>query len=55
MTENAQANIEKIARSLIGLETLKTRNSDSLDFHEIPVWELKRVLEEAYELGRRSK
>jgi hypothetical protein len=46
--------IENIAKSIAGIETLKTRNSDDLDFSEVSVWELKRVLEEAYEAGRKS-
>lgn len=31
---------------------LETRNSDSEDFLDIPVWSLKRALEEAYLLGK---
>jgi len=32
-------------------ETLETRNSDSLDFHDCTVWSIKKALEQAYELG----
>jgi hypothetical protein len=35
--------------------TLETRNSDSLDFHDIAVWSLRRALLAAYEAGRQSK
>lgn len=34
-----------------GLETLETRNSDRLDFHEVSVWGLRRALLEAYTAG----
>jgi len=34
------------------METLETRNSDGLDFHEVSVWGVKKALEMAYELGR---
>jgi hypothetical protein len=46
--------IEKIAREILDLETLETRNSDSLDFHDIAVWEIRKALEAAYEAGRNS-
>lgn len=38
-----------------GIETLETRNSDGADFHEVSVWGLKRMLEDAYAAGRSSK
>lgn len=34
---------------------LETRNSDSEDFLDIPVWSLKQALEEAYLLGKSEK
>ena len=34
-----------------GIETLETRYSDSLDFHELAVWQLKEMLEQAYTCG----
>lgn len=34
MTTKATNTIDKIAREILDLETLETRNSDSLDFHE---------------------
>ncbi len=46
--------LETIAQSLQNVTTLETQNADSKDFHELSVWELKRVLEEAYEAGRNS-
>ncbi|HUY05048.1 MAG TPA: hypothetical protein VMV33_17360 [Rhodocyclaceae bacterium] len=44
-----------IAANTLRIETLETRNSDSLDFHEVAVWELKRALELAYAAGRASR
>jgi hypothetical protein len=46
--------IEKIAKEKLRLETLETRWSDELDFHDISVWQLKDALEAAYEAGRKE-
>jgi hypothetical protein len=43
--------IEQIAQKFLNLETLKTRNSDSLDFHDLAVWQIKAALEAAYNAG----
>jgi hypothetical protein len=48
-------NLEEIARDMLGIETLETRDSDSLDFHGVSVWSLREALQAAYELGRNSK
>lgn len=34
---------------------LKTRNNDSEDFIEMPVWSIKQMLREAYKLGLQNK
>ena len=34
------------------IETLETRNSDGLDFHDVAVWAIRNALEAAYEAGR---
>lgn len=52
--EAAGAELLNIAHRHLGLETLETRNSDSLDFSDQAVWSLKAALEAAYEAGRRS-
>ena len=45
--------LEQIARdNIYVITTLRTRNSDDLDFHDISVWELRDALNAAYELGR---
>jgi len=46
--------IKKIATDILGLETLETRNSDGLDFHDMGVFEMKEALEAAYEAGRQA-
>lgn len=43
--------IEQIARTTLYIETLETRNSDSLDFHEVAVWSVKRALQQAFDAG----
>ena len=40
-----------IAQKHLGVETLKTRNADSLDFHDTAVWCLKDALEAAFKAG----
>lgn len=47
-----QFEIERIAREVLDLETLKERRSDSLDFHELPVWTIRAALEAAFAAGR---
>ena len=44
----------EIAERHLFLETLETRNSDSLDFHETAVWAIRSALEAAFEAGRRA-
>jgi hypothetical protein len=46
--------ILEIAQRRFFLETLETRNSDSLDFHDVAVWAIRAALEEAFEAGRRA-
>jgi len=47
--------LAEIASRHLHLETLETRNSDSLDFHDMAVWSIKAALEAAYEAGRQSR
>ncbi|MGE3622988.1 MAG: hypothetical protein AB7H77_03810 [Bdellovibrionales bacterium] len=47
--------IKKIAETILDLETLETRKSDSLDFKEQSVWSIKWALEAAYLAGQQSK
>ena len=47
--------LERIAEEYLRIETLKERKMDSLDFPEVAVWNLKRALLAAYELGKNSR
>jgi hypothetical protein len=40
-----------LAREHLGIETLETRRSDSLDFHDVGVWGVKHALHAAYQAG----
>ena len=53
MTDTDQI-FEMIVKEHLDIETLKTRNSDSLDFHDCSVWGIKKALQAAYDLGRLS-
>ena len=43
-----------IAHKHLGIPTLETRRSDSLDFHEVAAWQLKSALEAAFNAGREA-
>jgi hypothetical protein len=43
--------LAEIAAKHLDLETLATRRSDSLDFHEHGVWAIRSALEAAYKAG----
>lgn len=40
-----------IAQKHLGIETLETRNADSLDFHDTAVWCIRQALEAAFKAG----
>ena len=40
-----------IAKRHFSVETLYTRNSDGLDFHEVAIWSIRAALIEAYAAG----
>lgn len=44
--------VAEIAARHLRIETLETRNADSLDFHEVGVASIKAALEAAYDAGR---
>lgn len=44
-----------LAECHLGIETLVTRNSDGLDFHDVPGWGVRAALEAAYEAGRMAE
>jgi len=47
--------LTEIATQILDIETLDTRKSDRLDFHELAVWQIKKALEAAYAAGREAK
>lgn len=46
--------LEDIAKKYLSIDTLETRRSDSLDFHDCSIWGIKKALEAAYEAGRKD-
>jgi len=46
--------LEQIAKTTLRIPTLAERRSDSLDFHELGVWQIKQALRAAYDAGRAS-
>lgn len=50
-TRERDALLEGIARNVLRMETLETRKSDSLDFHELAVWTIRQALVMAYDSG----
>ncbi len=53
-TAQSDALILNIAKRQFFIETLETRERDSLDFHDVAVWAMRTALEEAFEAGRAS-
>lgn len=48
--------LASIAAKHLNVQTLETRNSDDLDFHDdIPVWGIRKALEAAYRAGQRRR
>ncbi len=45
--------LQKIAEQELGLKTLESRRSDSLDFSDQSVWSIRKALNTAYEEGRK--
>ena len=46
--------IRQIARDVLGINSLETQNSDSFDFHDVSVWQIKSALENAFKVGFES-
>lgn len=56
-SEPIDSEIRKLGRwvehtSMGTWETLETRNSDELDFHEVAVWQMEAWMTHAYHLGK---
>lgn len=43
--------LEIAAKHFHTIETLETRNSDRLDFHDVAVWAIRAALNEAHAAG----
>lgn len=58
LTKKQQAALLEIAkRQMVAVDyrgDLEERGCDSYDFIEVPVWGIKKALEEAYLLGKRE-
>ena len=46
--------MQQIALDHLFIETLETRHSDRMDFHDVSVWAVKSALLAAYEAGRQA-
>ena len=54
-TQKLEHLLNQIAAEHLHIDTLATRNSDRLDFHEVSVWGLKEALQAAFTAGQKSK
>lgn len=50
-TQPLDALLTQIAQENLFIDTLETRKSDSLDFHDVSVWGVKEALIAAYQAG----
>lgn len=46
--------LQQIALDHLFLETLATRNSDSLDFRDVSVWAIRAALQAAFDAGKQA-
>jgi hypothetical protein len=52
-TQTAPASLlASIAKEHLSIETLETRHSDGLDFHDVSVWGIQDALEAAFKAGQ---
>jgi uncharacterized membrane protein len=51
----ANRQLAEIAATLLSIETLDTRHSDRLDFHDVAVWAIRAALEAAWLAGAASQ
>ncbi len=49
--ERMEKTLERIARKELEITTLESRNDPEEDFHRLAVWEIKTIMERAYECG----
>jgi hypothetical protein len=46
--------LQQIALDHLFVATLETRNSDSLDFHDVSVWAIRAALQAAFDAGKQA-
>ncbi len=51
-TDTTQLFLEIAKRNMPSVETLETRNRDTLDFHDVAVWSIRNSLAEAFAVGQ---
>ena len=49
------AQLASVARRILNIPTLTTRKMDSLDFHEVAVWQVLAALRLAHRMGRKDR
>ena len=49
--ETMERTLERIASEELEVTTLESRHNDEDDFHTLAVWEIKTVMERAYQAG----
>lgn len=54
-TKSSDSVLSKIAKDILNIDSLETRNSDDVDFKEVSVWGLKKALKLAYRAGKKDK
>jgi hypothetical protein len=50
----AETTVAEIARRILHLDTIDTRNADALDFHQLAVWTIRDALMAAYHAGAQA-
>ena len=55
LTKKETAALAAMACERLGLDTLQEQKSDSLDFHELAVWQLEDIIQRAYNMGRAAR
>ena len=52
MSKTTHIILTAIAQRHLGIETIKTRNADALDFHDVSASQIADALKAAYDAGR---
>ena len=49
------ATLQSIAKKHLSIDTLNRQKSDSLDFHDLAVWNIEAALQAAFEAGLNAR